>query len=393
MRIAWVTRSFLDYRIPVFKELDKLVENSFYLVFSKDYIPNRVYKKIKDTLGDRAIGLTGEWKMGHEDKHSMANKNISFRFHPSLYKTIKRLNPDVLIGDGFFKWTFASILYKLRHKTPLVICYERTPHVERNAQWYRTLFRRLVVKITDAMCCNGQLCGEYARSLGMRSDKITYGHMVADTNNLSALSQRIDENRRINFREKYGINNILFLYVGRLIRLKGLKELLAAWKKIEEMTNEASLILVGDGPDKLSLYSFCKDYNLKNVYFVGNVSYDEIVTYYTSADVFIIPTLEDNWSLVVPEAMACGLPILCSKYNGCWPELIKDGQNGWVFDPLNKDDTVKVLTWCLHHQDELPRMGDRSKEIVKPFNAENAARSIYNACKIALNHRKTSTFP
>ena len=102
------------------------------------------------------------------------------------------------------------------------------------------------------------------------------------------------------------------------------------------------------------------------------------------SDVFIIPTLQDNWSLVVPEAMACGLPIACSKYNGCWPELVKP-ENGWVFDPLNQEETVKTLQKigsC--NTSQLRSMGKCSREIVQDFSPGKAAQAIFNACAKAL---------
>jgi glycosyltransferase involved in cell wall biosynthesis len=98
--------------------------------------------------------------------------------------------------------------------------------------------------------------------------------------------------------------------------------------------------------------------------------------------------LEDNWSLVVPEAMACGLPILCSKFNGCWPELVHDGINGWVFDPLKPDDISRVLETCIDHKEKLKSMGEKSRQIVSRFSPDNAAKSILKACQIALDRKK-----
>ncbi len=108
---------------------------------------------------------------------------------------------------------------------------------------------------------------------------------------------------------------------------------------------------------------------------------------YAAADAFVIPTLEDNWSLVVPEAMSCGLPILCSKYNGCWPELVHPGRNGWVFDPLDKEDMARCLLACAASGDELGRMGLESQRIVADFTPAHAARAIFGACETAMAGR------
>jgi glycosyltransferase involved in cell wall biosynthesis len=116
------------------------------------------------------------------------------------------------------------------------------------------------------------------------------------------------------------------------------------------------------------------------VAFAGAVDYDALPAYYAAADAFIIPTLEDNWSLVVPEAMACGLPILCSKYNGCWPELVCESINGWIFDPLSTADTVRCLEECFRREAELPSMGRCSLRLLEGHTARDAARAILDAC-------------
>ena len=95
------------------------------------------------------------------------------------------------------------------------------------------------------------------------------------------------------------------------------------------------------------------------------------------SDVFVIPTLEDNWSLVVPEAMACGLPIACSIYNGCHPELVKKDENGITFDPLKKESIIETLAYF--HTQDLEKMGKKSFEIEKEYNPHNVAINIKNA--------------
>ena len=389
LRITWVTRSFLDYRIPVYEALDKLVSENLCLIFSKEYVPERVYAKARKTLGERAIGLSGEWKIGSEDRGGFANSKLSFRFHPALLKIIGQTKPEVLIGDGFFKWSFAALLHRLLRQVPLVICYERTFHTERNAQWYRTLFRRAVVKATDAMCCNGKLSEEYCQWLGMDPGRITYGHMVADTKGLARKASDVHSIMVQRLRSECQISGTLFLYVGSLSPRKGVEQLLKTWALFEaKHGNGATFMLVGDGELRNELEEFCKERGLKGVRFVGTVDYEKVAEYYAAADVFIMPTLEDNWSLVVPEAMACGLPVLCSKYNGCWPELVHDGINGWVLDPLKPDDILRVLELCIDNRKKLKSMGEQSREIGSHFSPENAAKSILEACTIALNIQK-----
>ena len=107
------------------------------------------------------------------------------------------------------------------------------------------------------------------------------------------------------------------------------------------------------------------------------INYSEIYKFYLVSDIFILPTLQDNWSLVVPEAMACGLPEATSIYNGCHPELVHKDENGITFDPYKEDTMVAALDY-FHHQN-LKTMGKKSIELEKEFNTENCARRVYEA--------------
>jgi glycosyltransferase involved in cell wall biosynthesis len=123
---------------------------------------------------------------------------------------------------------------------------------------------------------------------------------------------------------------------------------------------------------------------LGRVFCEGSVNYDDLAIYYASADVFVMPTLEDNWSLVMPEAMACGLPVVCSVYNGCFPDLVEEHKNGWTFDPLQAADTVGVLMRAINAKKHLKCMGHRSKEILLGHTPKTAALAIRDACFIAM---------
>jgi glycosyltransferase involved in cell wall biosynthesis len=385
-RVTYVARSFLDYRVPVFKALNLMLENRLHVLYSTRWTPERVQQKISAALESHAIGLSGERSLG-VNMPEVANQSICIPFQPGLLRAIAKLEPDILIGDGFFHWTYVGLIYRLWRKVPLVVCYERTFHTERNAQWYRIAYRRLAIKLVDAICCNGQMSVEYTRWLGMPSSRITVGHMVADTESLSHHASVIDPDKREAIRLQLGCRGLVFLFVGRLIDSKGVRELLDSWVRFENINpGVGTLVIVGTGPEESSLRSQAEKLRLQAVRFVGSVDYDDIASYYAAADVFVIPTLEDNWSLVVPEAMACGLPILCSKYNGCWPELVQE-HNGWVFDPLDVKDILHSLNLCITHKSNLKQMGQRSRAIINQHTPKQAAQSIYDACMIAAQHQ------
>jgi len=382
MRITWVTRSFLDYRIPVYAELDRLCGHQLTVIFYKDIVPGRCICKLENLIGERAIGLTGEVRLTGKKSaplSSTKSKGIRLPFQPGLLRAIKKTAPEVMISDGFFQWTYAPLLLRFFRKIPHVMCYEPTIHTERHAQWYRTLYRKLASHAIDHICCNGVLCREYTEKiLHIPAHKLSTGNMAADSTVLAEKCKAVSVEQRDVFRLQNHWNGTTFLYVGRLVELKGILPLLRAWKNAS--VKDATLVLVGEGSQESELKSYCREQRLDNVIFSGAVDYDDLPIYYRAADVFIIPTLQDNWSLVVPEAMACGLPIACSIYNGCHPELVHP-ENGWTFDPMDTDATANMLAEIICRKTELPQMGKNSLEIVAKHTPQMAAENIYQMCK------------
>jgi len=389
-KATWINPSFLHYRVPVYKKLHELLGGNFTLIYSALRTPEPVRNKINSLLGNKAVGLSKEITVNFgSNEGNFANRGYRIPFQPGLLKAIIDSKPDVIISEGFFQWTPAAVWVKLWKKIPLVIAYERTIHTERNAGFLRTFYRRIIAKKADAIFCNGILSKEYCTNImGISPNRITTGAMAADTDELSKWCENLPLDDIDELKKKFGLRRPIFLYVGRLVRRKGLRELLKGWELYfrNSSSTHGSLLLVGEGPERKVLENIICEHNLPNVIFAGIVNYDEIAPYYAASDVFIIPTLEDNWSLVVPEAMACGKPILCSKYNGCWPELVHQEVNGWVFDPLNPEEIAKSLEFCTNNQNRLPQMGKESQNIVQEYNPQHAAEAILKACQVALDH-------
>ena len=129
MRITWVTRSFLDYRIPVFRALDELCGHQLTVIYYKDVPPQRCQDKLKAVLGDRAIARKKELRFGNRpkiDNASRANSSIRIPVSPGLIKQVINSKPDVLVSDGFMQWTYAALAVRALKGIPHVMLYERT---------------------------------------------------------------------------------------------------------------------------------------------------------------------------------------------------------------------------------------------------------------------------
>lgn len=379
MKILWVNPSFLDYRVPVYKRLYELTNKNFYIIFSENRVPKRICTKIQNAIGENAICFKGEKRIILGKNEGMSNKWASIPLTKGLYKEIRKVNADIVIAEGFFQWTPNALCYSFFHKKPLLIEYERTKHTERNCPKWRMLYRQLIDKFTSGYLCNGILTKEYLREImHVHEKKLFIGGMSADSEGLSKSVENFtaEDCKALKAELNLGSDGLTYIYVGQLIERKGVIYLLEAWLEHIKMHSSDKLLIVGDG----ELY---KDYLMQfaqvdSIHFIGSINYDDIYKYYAISDVFVIPTLEDNWSLVVPEAMACSLPIACSIYNGCYPELVREGENGTLFDPLQKNTILNALQ--KFHNIDLQAYGRRSQEIEKFYNHEYTAKNIFEAC-------------
>jgi hypothetical protein len=185
MKLLWINPSFLDYRIPLYRTINDLLNGKFSLIFSKRRVPQRCIDKIQTEIGENALGLENDKLISFGQKIEFANRGISIPFTKGLYKLIKRSKPDIIIAEGFFQFTPLAVLYSFINRKPLLIAYERTAHTERNCPLWRQLYRRFIGLFVNGYIANGQLTKEYLISQGVKPENVFTGGMCADSKGLS----------------------------------------------------------------------------------------------------------------------------------------------------------------------------------------------------------------
>ncbi len=131
-----------------------------------------------------------------------------------------------------------------------------------------------------------------------------------------------------------------------------------------------SLVLLGDGPLKSDLCHLISDLGLQDsVLLPGFKQYDELPAYYGLASAFIHASTTEQWGLVVNEAMAAGLPVLVSNRCGCAMDLVKEGVNGFTFDPFNVEQLADLMLKISELGDGRGKMGAASCEIIEAVDA------------------------
>ncbi len=135
-----------------------------------------------------------------------------------------------------------------------------------------------------------------------------------------------------------------------------------------------TILIVGEGEQQEELQQFCQENDLTDcVQWVGRVNYGQLGSYFEKADVFVLPTLEDTWGMVVLEAMILGKPILCSKFAGA-SELITDEKNGYCFDPESPERLAEFMLYFIKQPEQVTAMGHQSKELMNQYTPQAAAQ-------------------
>lgn len=169
--------------------------------------------------------------------------------------------------------------------------------------------------------------------------------------------------------------NILF--VGRLEKRKGVNYLLKAYKRIKQEIPNSRLIIVGPGTRLRGKYEKqVKRSGLKDVVFVGHVSYDELPRYYRTADIFCAPaTGRESFGIILLEAMAMGKPIVASNIEG-YASLVTHGVEGLLVPPKDKKMLAQALITLMASESLRQEMGARGRVKAADYSWEHIARRV-----------------
>lgn len=382
MIVLYANPVFSDYRLPFYKKLYELFDGDFYVMYSPMRYKMDGLEKTLDKIPSLLKGFSYEYNGEKVIKiRKPFNRDFDafyrFPFFKGFLNSLGKVKPDAIITEGFFQWTPMVILYSIIHRIPVYLSYERTAHTERFAPKFKIWHRKITDKFVKGYFANGTETKKYLESLGVKPEKIHIGGMNADSEGLRSGIASISNTQRKEIRDSLRVSDsgIVYLYSGQFILRKGIIYLLEAWRKHIQIHPEDHLILIGNGE---LFHDYKNRFNdSSSIHFMGRIPYDEVYRYYAISDVFVIPTLEDNWCLVVPEAMSCGMPVACSKYNGGAIDLIKEGENGTIFDPLNPSSMLAALDFF--HGKDLKVMGAKSIQLEQPYNTFNSAERVYKS--------------
>lgn len=386
LKVAIITNYPSPYRIPVFEKLSNIFDLTVYFTHV-DFEGDK--PKIKDTM--REWDVKSQYNFNCKFLKGTAliyQKKIRYDVNLSIIKELNKGYDAVILGGyNTFTTQIALFLCKLK-KIPVILWSGNTLN---NNEY--TLLRRLatpvmsfLIKRSDGFIAYGTRAKEYIESFGVNEEKIFIAINVGNVNFFMAENDKIKSKKAV-LKENLQIKtqyNILF--VGAFVYRKGVDYLIDAFKEFQ--SKNVGLILVGGGgPKQDEIIGKVKE--IENIYVMGHIQPSELPKFYAMADLFIVPSSEDRFSIVMSEAMASGLAVVSTDKNGASIDLIREGYNGHIISDQSKEDIKRIFEKLFEHPENLAQMGAHSKKCIKEINnTDKTVEGFVNAVNYVVNLKK-----
>lgn len=181
----------------------------------------------------------------------------------------------------------------------------------------------------------------------------------------------------------------VFVFVGRLSKIKGIDLLLDGFTLFHQEVPEARLLIAGDGEERKALENRISSMGLKEtVRLLGNVDHNRLPQILNAADIFILTSVAEGVPIAILEAMACGLPVVATNVGGIH-EVVKPGVNGFLIDTRQPSDVAKALRQALEKQGALGQ--GAIVTIKKNYSMESVAKKTDRLFKEVVSSHTVSS--
>jgi glycosyltransferase involved in cell wall biosynthesis len=245
----------------------------------------------------------------------------------------------------------------------------------------RALLPRLY-QLIDAFLAIGSSNRDHYRAFGIPGHRIFMTPYAVD-NDFFASRAGAASARREALRAQMGLQSgrPVILYAGKLQRLKRVHDLIAVCAAIknERPKLAPNLLIVGDGEERMALEGCACAFQLDTVRFAGFRNQTELPALYDLCDLFVLPSDNEAWGLVLNEAMNAGKPVIASDQVGAARDLIRAGVNGHVYPAGDLAALRGRIVDILSDRERAARMGRASREIIREWSFAADRIGLLNA--------------
>lgn len=302
---------------------------------------------------------------------------------------LDRLQPDVVCIPGWGDATSRHAINWCRKKRKRKILMSESKKDDAPRSRFRELLKSyLYVRGFDAALVGGAIHKDYIVSLGLPKERVFEGYDAVDNEYFIDATNKVRTVPHVARNEVCIIpRSPYFLSMNRFIGRKNIQRLIDAYVQyLKKCAGEPwHLVIAGSGELETMIESSIEAYKINALVHVpGFIPYQHLGHWYGLAGAFIHPAYQEQWGLVINEACASGLPILSSDTVGARYDLVREGVNGFLFDPLDTENITSTLL-SMHNLDSfaLKSMGEASRRLVASLSPEAFASNMISAIEIA----------
>lgn len=355
-RVLFLTNFASPYRVHFFDELGKYMDVT---VLFSDRVEDIKHRNAdwfeQGTGGFRAVQLTRVATLGDEnlclDVLSWLNKKYDY----------------IIIGGYSSPTAILAMAYLRLRRIPFYM--EVDGGLVRQESKLKFLIKKTLVCMADQWLSTGVHTTNYLVHYGAKKEKVQ-NYPFSSLYQQDILGEPISLDEKQTLRQKLDIpEKNMVLAIGQFIHRKGFDVLMHAAK---DVSADTGIYIVG-GEATEEYLRLREELGLTNVHFLGFQKKDRLAEFYKAADLFVLPTREDIWGLVINEAMAYGLPVITTDRCVAGLELIENGINGYVV-PVEDAKVLAEKIGAILRAD-LQQMGAASLERIRPYTLENMAKT------------------
>jgi glycosyltransferase involved in cell wall biosynthesis len=288
-------------------------------------------------------------------------------------KEIQNINPDLVHSHGT-EFQYSHIAAQLDFPYIIsvqgVIKYLKNHLSEYNWRLQLELEKNVIEK-SDYFISKADFCTEFIKSINPGSHVIKIDDIVSDEF----------------FKTDYSPVQGTLLFVGNVIKSKGIEEVIKAFIVLKKKYKKLTLRIVGycDSKYKSILDSLINESKTEDIIFLGPVSSSALIKEYQNAEIFVFPSHFETSPNVIMEAMAVGLPTVTTKVGGI-TDMIDDGDTGFLINPKSVPEIIEKVEHFLNDKEFAQKTGQKAhQKALKKFTKDIVLNKTIDTYKFVLS--------
>lgn len=355
-RVLFLTNYASPYRVHFFDELGKYLDVTV------------LYSDRLEEIRHRDAGWFEEGSGGFHPVQ--LKKTAGFREENlclDVLDWLRKSFDDIVICGYSSPTAILAMVYLRMRKIPF--CMEVDGGLVRRENGLKYAVKRNLVGMAHQWLSTGNYTTDYLVHYGAARERVVC-YPFSSLYERDILPYVVPKGEKTALRRTLDIpEKHMVLAIGQFIYRKGFDVLLHA---ASFLPPDTGIYIVG-GEATEEYVQLRQRLELGNVHFLGFQKKERLAQFYQAADVFVLPTREDIWGLVINEAMAYGLPVVTTDKCVAGLELVENGVNGYIIPTDDADALAEKIRLVL--QADTEKMGEASLEKIRPYTLENMAKA------------------